>query len=30
MKINNRLKLVGDYVDKGSIPLDVGCDHTKL
>lgn len=30
MKINNRLKLVGDYVDKGSIPLDVGCDHAKL
>lgn len=30
MKINNRLKLVGDYVDKGSIPLDIGCDHTKL
>lgn len=30
MKINNRLKLVGDYVDKGSIPLDIGCDHAKL
>ena len=30
MKINNRLKLVGDYVDKGSIPLEIGCDHAKL
>ena len=30
MKINKRLKLVGDYVDKGSIPLDIGCDHAKL
>ena len=30
MKINNRLKLVGDYVDKGSVPLDIGCDHAKL
>lgn len=30
MKINNRLKLVGDYVDKGTIPLDIGCDHAKL
>lgn len=30
MKINNRLKLVGDYVDKESIPLDIGCDHAKL
>lgn len=30
MKLNNRLKLVGDYVDKGSIPLDIGCDHAKL
>lgn len=30
MKINNRLKIVGDYVDKGSIPLDIGCDHAKL
>ncbi len=30
MKINDRLKLVGDYVDKGSIPLDIGCDHAKL
>lgn len=30
MKINNRLKLVGDYVDKGSFPLDIGCDHAKL
>ena len=30
MKINNRLKLVGDYVDKRSIPLDIGCDHAKL
>ena len=30
MKINGRLKLVGDYVDKGSIPLDIGCDHAKL
>ena len=30
MKINNRLKLVGDCVDKGSIPLDIGCDHAKL
>lgn len=30
MKINNRLKLVGNYVDKGSVPLDIGCDHAKL
>ena len=30
MKINNRLRLVGDYVDKGSVPLDIGCDHAKL
>ena len=30
MKINNRLKLVGDYVDKRSFPLDIGCDHAKL
>ena len=30
MKINKRLKLVGDYIDKGSIPLDIGCDHAKL
>lgn len=30
MKINDRLKLAGDYVDKGSIPLDIGCDHAKL
>lgn len=30
MKINKRLKLVGDYISEGSIPLDVGCDHAKL
>ena len=30
MKINKRLKLVGDYINDGSIPLDVGCDHAKL
>ena len=30
MKINNRLRLVGDYVDKESIPIDIGCDHAKL
>ena len=29
MKINRRLKLVGDYIREGSIPLDVGCDHAK-
>ena len=30
MKINKRLKLVGDYISEGSIPLDIGCDHAKL
>ena len=30
MKINKRLKLIGDYISEESIPLDVGCDHAKL
>ena len=30
MKINKRLKQVGDYISEESIPLDVGCDHAKL
>ena len=30
MKINNRLKTIGDLVEKDSICLDVGCDHALL
>ena len=30
MKINNRLKTIGDLVEKDSVCLDVGCDHALL
>lgn len=30
MKINTRLKTIGDLVEKDSICLDVGCDHALL
>ena len=30
MKINNRLKLIGDLVETNSFCLDVGCDHALL
>lgn len=30
MKINNRLKLIGDIIDDNSVVLDVGCDHALL
>lgn len=30
MKINNRLKAIGDLVEKGSLTMDVGCDHALL
>ena len=30
MKINARLKTIGDLVEKDSICLDVGCDHALL
>ena len=30
MKINNRLKKIGDLVDANSFCLDVGCDHALL
>ena len=30
MKINSRLKTIGDLVEKDSICLDVGCDHALL
>lgn len=30
MKINNRLKQIGDLVDANSFCLDVGCDHALL
>lgn len=30
MKINDRLKKIGDLVDKDSLVLDVGCDHALL
>ena len=30
MKINNRLKKIGDLVDDNSFCLDVGCDHALL
>lgn len=30
MKINNRLKAIGDLVDENSLTMDVGCDHALL
>ena len=30
MKINDRLKLIGDLVKANSFCLDVGCDHALL
>ena len=30
MKINSRLKTIGDLVEKDSVCLDVGCDHALL
>ena len=30
MKINDRLKKVGDLVDTNSSILDIGCDHALL
>ncbi len=30
MKINNRLKVIGDLVPLSSYPLDIGCDHALL
>ena len=30
MKINDRLKKIGDLVDANSLCLDIGCDHAKL
>lgn len=30
MKINSRLKAIGDLVDEGSVTMDVGCDHALL
>ena len=30
IKINNRLKLIGDLVDKNDNVLDIGCDHGLL
>ena len=30
MKINNRLKQIGDLVEANSFCLDVGCDHALL
>ena len=30
MKINNRLKMIGDLVQANSFCLDVGCDHALL
>ena len=30
MKINNRLKTIGDLVPLSSYPLDIGCDHALL
>ena len=30
MKINNRLKTIGDLVTLSSYPLDIGCDHALL
>ena len=30
MKINERLKTIGDLVPLSTYPLDVGCDHAML
>lgn len=30
MKINSRLKLIGDLIAQDSYPLDIGCDHALL
>lgn len=30
MKINSRLKAIGDLVDEGSVTMDIGCDHALL
>ena len=30
MRINNRLKMVGDLVEEDSLTMDVGCDHALL
>ena len=30
MKINNRLKKIGDLVEANSFCLDIGCDHALL
>ena len=30
MKINDRLKKIGDLVDANSFCLDIGCDHAFL
>ena len=30
MKINSRLKMIGDLVTANSLCLDVGCDHALL
>ena len=30
MKINERLKKIGDLVEANSVCLDVGCDHALL
>ena len=30
MKINDRLKKIGDLVDANSLCLDIGCDHALL
>ena len=30
MKINSRLKQIGDLVDTNSLVLDIGCDHALL
>ena len=30
MKINTRLKTIGDLVPLSSYPLDIGCDHALL
>jgi tRNA A22 N-methylase len=30
MKINDRLKTIGDLADANSFCLDVGCDHALL
>ena len=30
MKLNTRLKKIGDLVDANSLVLDIGCDHAFL